>query len=227
MVTRHIAVALCFALACTTQHAQKQKAGPLLTVDTRAWSFGTIQRGETATGRISIANPGTDTLRVSLYSTCDCLSAIPKELGVPSHGKVTVDLSYTGDEIKHHVTKTIFIDSNDPENPRLVFTVSGRVTPGKAPHLVVIPDPVPFDPAAPTYPLAVIRIENRGKEALRIYEITCFGCTSTSSRMVLDGGEEALLEVLLLPDWTDGRWLEIESNDPVQPLKKITLVELD
>ena len=73
----------------------------------------------------------------------------------------------------------------------------------------------------------MIRIENRGKEALRIYEITCFGCTSTSSRMVLDGGEEALLEVLLLPDWTDGRWLEIESNDPVQPLKKITLVELD
>lgn len=227
MVARHLVVALCVAMACTTPRTAKEKAGPSLSIGTDAWSFGTIQRGETATRRVSIANVGLDTLRVSFYSTCDCLSAIPEWVTIPLGEKRTVDLSYMGDEIKDPVTKTIFMDSNDPENPRLAFKVRGTVTLGRAPHLVAIPDPLPLDPAAPAYPQAELNLENRGEETLEIDEITCFGCINTWSQKVLAGGEEALLEVIPLPDWTDRRWLEIESNDPVQPLKKIAIVELD
>ena len=42
--------------------------------------------------------------------------------------------------------------------------------------------------------------------------------------MTLEAGGEARLEVETIPSWEDGRWLEIESNDPVSPLRKISLV---
>ena len=226
MVARYFVAVLCIAAACAP-HPTRENAGPSLAIETEIWRFGTIERGRTATGTVSIANTGRDTLQLSLYSTCVCLSATPDQVRIPAGKKLTIDLSYMGDEIKDPVTKTVFIDSNDPERPRLAFKITGTVTPGRAPHLVAIPAPLPLDPAAPAYPQAELKIENRGEETLEIDEVTCFGCINTWSQKVLAGGEEAILNVIPLPDWTDGRWLEIESNDPVQPLKRVMIVELD
>ncbi len=226
MVARHLAAALCFTIACAP-HIAKEQAGPSLDIETEVWGFGTIERGETATGAVSVANVGSDTLRLSLYSTCACLTATPERASIEPQGGRTIALSYVGDEIKDPVTKTVFIDSNDLGNPRVAFKVTGTVIPGRAPHLVAIPDPLPLDPASPAYPQAELKLENRGEETLVIDEVTCFGCTNAWSQKTLAGGEEAVLDILPLPEWTDRKWLEIESNDPVQPLKKITIVELD
>jgi hypothetical protein len=226
MVARYFLIALCLVAACA-QQARRSRTGPSFAIEAESWSFGTIERGETATGGVSIANVGSDTLRLSLYSTCDCLFAEPRETAVAPGEKRTIELSYVGDEIKTDLSKTVFMDSNDPERPRLAFKVTGTVTPGRAPHMVAMPDPLPLDPSDPAYPQAELKFENRGKETLEIGEVTCFGCINTWSQRTLPGGEEAVLEVILLPDWTENRWLEIESNDPVHPLKKITIVELD
>jgi hypothetical protein len=227
MVARHLIIILCLAAACAGAHTPKEPAGPSIVLSAEAWTFGTLERGETTAGAISIASGGPDTLRASLYSTCDCLSVVPERVAIPPGEKRAVDLLYMGDEIKDMVTKTVFIDSNDPRNPRIAFKVTGTVTPGRAPHLVAIPDPLALDPRDPEYPQADLRIQNRGEEALDVLEITCFGCINTWSQKVLAGGEEAFLEVIPLPDWSDKKWLEIESNDPVQPIKRIAIVELD
>ena len=227
MVARYLVIVLCVTVACATARIAEEKAGPSLAIGAEAWSFGMVERGETAKGTISIGNAGSDTLRISLYSTCDCLTAVPRETSIPPGGKRSVELTYMGDEIKDPVTKTVFIDSNDPANARVAFRVTGTVTPGRAPHLIAIPNPLALDPGAPTYPQAELTIKNRGEAALEIFEVTCFGCTNTWNQNVLAGGEEAVLEIMPLPDWSDRRWLEIESNDPIQPLKKITIVELD
>lgn len=227
MVGRYLIIGLCAALACSTASTTRDMAGPSIAIGADEWGFGTIERGETAAGRVSIGNTGSDTLNVSLYSTCDCLSAKPEQAAIPPGGKLALELTYTGDEIKHPVTKTVFIDSNDPQSPRITFKVTGTVTPGSRPHLVAVPNPLALDPAAPLYPQAELTIKNRGEETLEILDVTCFGCTNTWGQRVLAGGEEAYLEIMPLPDWDDRRWLEIESNDPVEPLKKITIVELD
>jgi len=227
MVARYLVIVLCVTVACATARIAEEKAGPSLAVGAEEWSFGTVERGETAKGTISIGNTGSDTLSISLYSTCDCLATVPGEAVIPPGRKHSIELIYMGDEIKDPVTKTIFIDSNDPANPRVAFRVTGTVTPGRAPHLVAIPNPLALDPGDPAYPQAELTIRNRGEAALEIFEITCFGCTNAWSQNVLAGGEEAVVEIVPLPDWKDRRWLEIESNDPIQPLKKITIVELD
>jgi hypothetical protein len=227
MVGRFLLAALCLATACAPAHVTGEKRGPSLNIETEIWTFGTVERGETVTGGVRIANAGSDTLHLSLYSTCGCLRATPDRAAIPPGGKYTIEISYMGDEIKSPVTKTVFIDSDDQAAPRLAFKVTGNVTPGEAPHLVAVPDPLAFDVADPTYQVAQLKLSNRGRQALEIGEITCFGCTNTPIQKQLAKGEEAVLEIYPLPEWSENRWLEIKSNDPVQPLKRIAIVELD
>lgn len=193
----------------------------------RMWDFGTLQRGESKTKTISLTNHGPDTLHLSLHPTCDCLSAEPGVFGLAPGARQAVMLTYMGDEIKAPVTKTVFIDSDDPGSRRIAFAVTGDVTQGRSPHLVAVPDPLPLDASSASYPSAHLRISNRGEEPLIISEITCFGCINSWSRKELAQGEEALLEVELLSEWTDRRWLEVESNDPVQPLKRIPIIDFE
>jgi len=68
-------------------------------------------------------------------------------------------------------------------------------------------------------------IGNRGKQELVIRDVRCFGCSGDWTQTVVGGGEEAVLQVELLPDWPDQRWIELDSNDPVSPLRKVSLVE--
>jgi hypothetical protein len=201
--------------------------GQGLIAEPDVWDFGTIERGASAAESIMLTNRGADTLHVSLHSTCACLEAQPSEFTLPPGEKTAVELSYIGDEIKAPLTKTIFIDSEDSRNPRIAFKVTGSVAPGELPHLATLPDPLPLDPSAPSYPVAVLVLANRGKETLKIGEITCFGCINSWDQMELAAGEEVELEITPLPDWNERRWLEVKSNDPVHPLKRITIVEFD
>jgi hypothetical protein len=135
-------------------------------------------------------------------------------------------LSYTGETIKDRATKTVFIDSDDKVSPRLTVTATGHVLPGDLPHMVALPDPLLFDKSDSADPLRTLTVSNRGKQDLVIEEIRCFGCTNQWSQTTLPGGEDLELGIGLLPDWQGGRWIEIESNDPVWPMRKVVIVDL-
>ena len=132
-----------------------------------------------------------------------------------------MSLSLLGDEVREVTSKTLFVDSNDPIRPRAAITARGRVTEGEGPHLVVTPNPLPVEPASQ----GRLVISNRGKQELVIRDVRCFGCSGDWTQTVVGGGEEAVLQVELLPDWPDQRWIELDSNDPVSPLRKVSLVE--
>jgi hypothetical protein len=200
-------------------------SGRSLVVGRSAWDFGTLERGESASEEIPLSNRGPDTLHVSLKPSCACVRADPEQITLPPGGSARVKVTYTGEEIKSRVTKTVFIDSHDPVDPRSVFTLTGTVRPGRAPYLVALPDPLALDPSSPSYPAAELEVTNRGMEVLRMTAVTCFGCTTTWTHLELAPGEEAMLEVTPVPGWTGRRWLEIESNDPLQPVKRISIVE--
>jgi hypothetical protein len=204
-----------------------QAAGPAIAVEREIWEFGTIKRGETVTTRIGVTNEGIDTLAISLYSTCDCLTAVTDaaRLG-PGEGS-SLSLTYIGDEIKDRVTKTLYIDSNDTLNPRITIQVTGTILAGDLPHMVVVPNPVAVQESAPEGPVALLTVSNKGKQALTIEAIRCFGCIHTWSGTELKGGEKSNFQIELLPGWHDKRWVEIESNDPVSPTRKVAIVELE
>jgi hypothetical protein len=113
---------------------------------------------------------------------------------------------------------------------------------GGGPHIVLTPNPLPVWTRRETQPggepggsatdgsvtkVGTLAVANRGKAELTVKAIRGFGCAGDWSEVVLEPGAEATLQVETIPSWEDGRWLEIESNDPVSPLRKISLVEMD
>lgn len=225
MVARTLIILVLFVAACAPA-PRRQPEGPAIVLDEPTWEFGTLKRGETAGTEIAISNGGSDTLRISAYSSCDCLSAKLQAEAIAPGKSTLLIISYMGDEVKARVTKTVFLDSNDPVNPRLTLKAMGTVLAGDLPHLVVTPSPLPYDVATGDG-TSLLKIANRGQQRLKIDAIRCYGCTSRWSFLELASGDEIQLDIGLLPDWHDNRWIEIESNDPVSPLRKVVIVELE
>lgn len=232
---------LVFSISCTPPKTPL-RTGPSMRLEKDLWDFGTIERGEKAATRIEVTNDGADTLRFSLTPSCDCLTAKPESALVPPRASTSISLSFLGYEIKEATSKTLYVDSNDPIQSRISVTIRGKVVQGQGPDIGVIPNPLPAeraqassDQAGPSragsgeeaFEQAILKISNHGREDLIIKEVRCFGCVSDWTEMVVSEGHEAVLQLEILPIWPDARWIEIESNDAVFPLKKISIVEIE
>jgi hypothetical protein len=224
MVKRCIPLALALVVACTPRIVEKTPQ-PRLVVDNPVWEFGTMERGDTVTTWITLANTSSEPVSVSLYSTCDCLIPATETDRIDPADRSRIRLIYIGDEIKDKVTKTLYIDVDDTTGTRVSVTVTGQVTPGTAPHIVVLPNPLPV--AMSETAEALLTLTNRGGQMLRIGQVGCFGCLSGWTSREIEAGEEIPLPIEILPDWSGRRWIEIESNDPVTPSKKISIITLE
>ncbi len=194
-----------------------------VTLERDFWDFGILKRGEIAQTKVRLLNPTSTNFGFSLYSTCDCLSATAESDSLPAGGCVEISLSYIGDEIKEKVTKTLYIDLFNGFSQRLVLTVTGRIVPSDKPHLAVTPNPVLIESGDGS---AYLQVSNRGLEELVIYDIKGFGCTTDYRSLSLNSGETIEIRLNLVEGWKGNRWIEIESNDPVYPLKKISAMVL-
>ncbi|MGQ9603501.1 MAG: hypothetical protein ACUVUU_04760 [bacterium] len=208
-----------FHFSCSPRVVDDQRVA----LEREVWDFGTLKRGEIAKTKVRLINFSSAGLKFSLYSTCDCLEARADSDSLIGHGSVEISLSYTGDEIKEKVTKTLYADVFNGLSERLVLTVTGKVVPGDKPHLFVSPNPVPIEPGSGS---AYLQVSNRGLEELAIYDIKGFGCTTDLRSLHLNSGETIEIRLSLVEAWKGNRWIEIESNDAVYPLKKVSVMVL-
>jgi hypothetical protein len=75
------------------------------------------------------------------------------------------------------------------------------------------------------YKPALLSIANRGRAELVVTEVRCYGCSANRSFFALAEDEETEIEVNVEEGWTqDKRWLEIDSNDPVEGTRKVPVV---
>lgn len=192
-----------------------------VTLEKDTWDFGIIKRGEVAHTKIRLFNNAPRDLGFSLYPTCDCLEAIADSDSLKAHTAIDISISYTGDEIKEKVTKTLYIDVFDHISQRLILNVTGTVIPGDKPHLVAIPSPVLIESNDDS---AYLQIGNRGLEELIVFDIKGFGCTTDFRSLHLNSGETVEIRLSLVEGWKGNRWIEIESNDAVYPLKKVSVL---
>ena len=209
--------------------AQADTAGPRVRLERTAWNFGTIARGDTARSEIAVANEGSDSLRLTLHTACICLTARAVPAVVPPHQSGRIELAFAGETVSEATSKTLFIDSNDPAEPRVTIGVSGAVVEGQGPHLVVEPDPLWIERqrSDAAGPVSELTLMNVGARDLVIKDVRCLGCSTDWTRFTLAPGESAQLAIGVTLDWSGSRWVEIESNDPATPLKKISLVGID
>ncbi len=116
-------------------------AAPRIEFDELFWDFGTIYQREEASHRFVFRNKGDATLKIGkVRSTCGCTAALPvaREIAPGEEGEIKV--TFRAGTMRGRVVKHVYVDSNDPVQPRvnLELTVHVKVELEVVPHGIYI-----------------------------------------------------------------------------------------
>ncbi|HIQ21103.1 MAG TPA: DUF1573 domain-containing protein [Planctomycetes bacterium] len=102
---------------------------PRVAVDKQLYDFGVMDASATGSHDFVFTNVGTGPLKLKeLDTSCSCtVSQITAET-IPPGQSATVTVQWTGKGVNGHFRHTATIGTNDPDRPRVVLTVQGRLT---------------------------------------------------------------------------------------------------
>ncbi|HSP86962.1 MAG TPA: DUF1573 domain-containing protein, partial [Ignavibacteriaceae bacterium] len=158
-----------------------------------------------------------------------------KELAPGESTNIKVEFNSTGRVGKQD--KTVYVVSNDKENPEIQLKFTGNVVKKEKANLKTNESPL-LSVAETIYDFGkvsegkivnhVFSFKNTGKSVLSIKEVkTSCGCTAALlSKKELAPGEEGTIKVELDTKDKSGRFsknVTIVSNDPVEPQKYLTI----
>jgi hypothetical protein len=106
---------------------------PDVAVDEWIWDFGTIEQKQTIKHKFTLKNRGKADLIISdVRSTCACIAvlSIPKQSHIKPGKKAEIEISFYSGYRSGRVTKYVYVDVNDPDQPWVKLTVTGVVKPG-------------------------------------------------------------------------------------------------
>lgn len=123
---------------------------PRVAVDEMNYDFGAMERGATLTHKFIFTNEGEGPLKLQLGdTTCKCtLSKLAEDELMPGES-AKVELEWTAKTEASEFRQQALIYTNDPDKPRVVLTVSGKVTDSLSifPHDLIFSN-VPIDTEA-------------------------------------------------------------------------------
>ena len=209
----------------------QENGQPEIRLSQDTWDFGTISRGEHRSYRLTITNGGRKALHITnIRSSCATCSVVE---GYKQHLKpgesTELKVTFKAEGRKGRVTKTVYIDSNDPNQPRSVFRIAGVVEKSKAPEIVVNPNPW-YPDSITTNPQSdgELVITNDGLSDLVVKDIEAVGCvveeTSLSAIGPGDSGTVHVAFNLKSLVWEDERYVMFRSNDPYLPELKVKIL---
>ncbi len=110
--------------------------GPKITIDRTLHDFGVIpQFGGTTETTFTVTNTGTETLEIgTLTTSCSCTSATISDTSIEPNGNATLTVVFDPDfhEEPFDVFKrTVFIPTNDPNNPEAEVSVQVDIAEGE------------------------------------------------------------------------------------------------
>lgn len=219
-------------LAALASFSTAQEAGrPTIQLSQEVWDFGTILRGEQVRYKLTITNAGQSTLSISqIRSSCATCSVVEGYKQRLKPGQSTdLNVTFTAEGRKGKVTKTVYIDSNDPDTPRAVFRITGIVEKSRAPEIVVDPNPwypdsITVDPKCE----GTFIVTNDGLNDLVVKKIEVAGCVAKDTSLpVIAPGDSAFMVIgfdIRSLAWEGERFVLLRSNDPFQPALKVKIV---
>ncbi len=101
---------------------------PLIFAEESTRDFGTVQEGDVVEESFSFENRGKGMLLIdSVKTSCGCTAALAtsKQLAPGESGRIGVKFRSRG--FKGKVKKKVYVESNDPKNPRLTLVLTGKV----------------------------------------------------------------------------------------------------
>lgn len=222
-----VAWTFCFTIVLVVASLCQEVGQPRIHLSQSLWDFGTLRRGEQVSHILTIKNSGTEVLHISqIRSSCATCSVVEgyKERLKPGES-TEIRVTYTAEGKKGRITKTVYIDSNDPDQPRSMFRITGTVQKSDAPEIVVDPNPWYMGPiSADSISEGILLVTNGGLSDLVIQKIESAGCrVRERSLPPIVPGDTGVVHVgfdLKSLVWDGERSILLYSNDPFQsPLK--------
>ena len=115
-------------------------AKPKLLIKERVWDFGAIKQHKTAKHNFLVKNEGKETLIIKrLRTTCGCTAALTTKERIAPGESGEIKVTFSSGYRQGRVTKYVYVESNDPDEPLLKLTVMGIVEVVLSPQINVNP----------------------------------------------------------------------------------------
>jgi len=124
----------------------KPLAGAHITVDRDHLDFGSVEEGAVAAFTITVTNDSAGALKAGFRPSCDCISVKPERITVEAQQKETVNVTVDTKGYSDEFSGTIYVQSNDPDNPYFPVTVKGIITTPAVPQKKPEPEKEPQAP---------------------------------------------------------------------------------
>ncbi len=155
-------------LALLLAGAMPAFGAPQLVAENLSYDFGEIFRGEKVAYSFRFRNAGDEILQISnVRSSCGCTAAMLSSSRIAPGDMGELQATFDSSQFNGAVTKTISLDSNDPQKPELSFSLYGQIKT----ELALMPERVSWGKvAAETPQTAVITLINQGQTDVTLQE---------------------------------------------------------
>jgi len=210
--------ALFFCLDVSTVFA----SGPKIQLDEEVFNFGSVKQGARVTHEFKFKNLGdADLVITDVKTSCGCTAAVTSAKTIAPDGEGSLKVNFNSSGRSGTQNKTITVVSNDPENPRLMVRLTGKVDRGDEPQIRIEPkdlDVGVIDPGGSKS--SEVTITNTGKADLVLESFVGRSNVSVvngadEKKMTLKPQESVKIEVVAAPEKMSGiyqGYLQIRNN---------------
>jgi len=122
-----VALALAFSLAAA-QPASSQESSARIEFPETVFNFGSMYQDEEVTHLFTFRNVGKAVLNVErVKSSCGCTAAMPEKRELAPGEETKLKVTFRSGTMRDRVVKHVYIDTNDPVEPRITLTIEGII----------------------------------------------------------------------------------------------------
>lgn len=119
---------LFFLLYIVLTFSVKTVAQPKVIVDQVNYNFGDIVQDSVVQKTFTITNGGNDTLKITnIKTSCGCTAAVLGNKEIPASKSTQIKVTFNSSGKLDKQIKNITLNTNDPKNSIIVFTLTGNV----------------------------------------------------------------------------------------------------
>lgn len=101
---------------------------PRIVFEEPVFDFGMMYQEEEVSYEFAFANQGNGPLRIDrVQSSCGCTAAIATQGEIAPGESGVISITFRSGRMRSRVTKHVYVESNDPLEPRATLTVTGEV----------------------------------------------------------------------------------------------------
>jgi hypothetical protein len=212
------------ALALAPLQAQQE---PAIKFKEKSWDFGKTKQGKVLTHVFRFENAGNATLIIrNVRTSCGCAAALvsSREINPGKSGEVKVTFNTKGYE--GNQTKYIYVDSNDPKEPKAQLTVKVAIDVPPRPRIELDRYSIDLGPILESEEIETqAKLSNPGERELSVefsHKAAEFkiGSKVVSSPLKIAAGKEVTVSMKITPRRNLGlvrEYVLLRTNDPMRP----------